>query len=193
MSALADRLDPAQAARLQSVPEAESEPKSEVATALELVASMRKLVDGGVSDANVLAETMIGLWSDAECRVMLSALLPNYLRGLVESHAEAASIQEWRDRAAQPKATAPTPNRVTTPQRVSSWYTQTLASKVTVGASWKYLADCTADELMQASARLRTKAIRLARLADALRDVGVQTVSQLPEARVRAALDEGAE
>lgn len=192
MAALADRLDAAQAARLRAVPESESEPKSEVTTVLDLVASIRELVGSGIGDANVLAETLITSWSDAECRVMLSALLPNYLRGLVERQAEAASIQEWRERAAQPKATVPAPTRVTTPQRVSSWYTQTLASKVTVGTGWKYLADCTADELVQASARLHTKAIRLSRLADALRDEGARTVGQLSEARVRAALDDGA-
>lgn len=163
-------------------------------TALDLVAAVRAAAEAGVSDSYALAERLIADWSDEQCRVMLSALLPGYLRGLAERNAEAAAIQEVRERMARPRP-EPAANRLTTAQRVNSWYSGILALKVSVGDRFLHLGDCTVHDLHDVASKLyhdatalNTRADRFVKLADHLEDHDLRTVADVDETTLKALL-----
>lgn len=132
-----------------------------------------------VKVAALIAEDL----TDAERVLALKATLPEYVRQTATSLAAVSR--------------KPARQSMTTPQRVKAWYSQILASRLFTGEEWKFLADCTADDLQGAAAeRYKAAALthaegdRLVKLANLLEETGRETVRDVSEAELRAALGE---
>lgn len=140
-----------------------------------LTAAAKALLDDfPVADPTLAAEKLIETFTDEQCRVALAVCLPGYMRNFTNHTARAAR--------------KPKKERLTTPDRVRAWYAQALATRMFNGSEWKFLRDCTADDLQAAAAeRYKTatqsqaEADRLVKLADLMEELEAETVEQVPE------------
>lgn len=165
-----DQLDtPGTHTRLAAVPVAEFDGQAFRSLARQALA------DAGSPDPAVVAELLLDSLTDAQCRVALGATLPNWMRVLASQQDRTV-----RHEAATPRTTP------TTAQRVTSWYQRTLATRIMVGDQWKFLGDCTADDLtaaadvrLKAAAATKAEGDRLQALAEQMRASGAKTVSKV--------------
>lgn len=115
---------------------------------------------------------------DRQRRLALARLMPNYVDWFIPKAAAESVVRQT----------------ATTPQRVAqAWYEQAMAKRIFTGTGYKYLADCTPDDLHRAAAAryksasaIKTEADRLVAVADyltenELRRVGQVTAPQLEE------------
>lgn len=137
--------------------------------------------DSAIADPAVIAEMVARTLTNREIRTALATVLPDYVRRV-------AGDLAGRSRKPQAKV-------LTTPQRVASWYASVLAARMFNGAEWKFLRDCTADDLHGAAAqRYKTaastqqEADRLTTLAELLEKLGAETVAEVPEDELRSVL-----
>lgn len=139
------------------------------------------LASGSEPDPGRVAAQVIAGLSDADLRIALAVTLPDYIRNVAGSMAV--------------RARKPQPRTLTTPQRIASWYASILASRTYTGSEWKFLRDCTADDLHGAAAEryraataTKSEADRLTTLADLLEELGAETVAEVPEPELRRVL-----
>jgi hypothetical protein len=107
-----------------------------------------------------------------------------------------------RQPIAVPEQRAPTSNRSRKVASIRETWRRMLRDRIAVGpelGDWKFLGDCTADDLAYAAAireeharRNAARAQQLRDLADRLAEHGVTTVSDLPEPVLSASLQEAA-
>jgi hypothetical protein len=82
---------------------------------------------------------------------------------------------------------------------IREWFPRFLSETLFTEQGWRRIGECTADDLLFAASQRRKRAIsegiranQYTRLADALKNEGVDTVAELDETTVRAALDDAA-
>lgn len=144
------------------------------------------LIASGSPDPAVAAAALLDSLTDAQCRLGLSVTLTGWLRSMA-GNTDRAVRHEVVAVPAEPRKTP------TTAERVNSWYQRTLATRVMAGAEWKFLRDCTPDDLanaaevrFKAAAATKAEGDRLAALAEHMRTSGAKTVAKVkPEALQR--------
>jgi hypothetical protein len=136
---------------------------------------------GESPDPAVTAEKILADLSDAECRVGLETTLTDYVR-----HVQNHMATSTRHGSVSPMSTS---GKVT---RARSWWADVLATALEVGGEWKYLRDCTADDLDTAAetryriaAETKAQGDQWSALAKYLRaHRKMATVADVPEAEL---------
>lgn len=111
-------------------------------------------------------------------------------------------ISRYRAISVPQQRTAPAPNRSRKVASIRETWRRMLRDRIAVGPAvgdWKFLGDCTADDLAYAAAiredharRNAARAEQLRQLVDLLVEHGVETVGQLPDQVLAARLEAAA-
>jgi hypothetical protein len=161
-----------------------------ITTTEALRAMIRKLAAETPDPAIITGRILDGLTAD-EARVVVAATLHDYVRRAISAGTPAAAVQTYATasgvRTASRKVAA-----------VRDWVARELAAPVCTdeaSRAWKFLADCTVDDLTAAAAIRHRKAAqnaaeaeRFEALAKAVEHADVATVGELPADALEAAL-----
>jgi hypothetical protein len=114
----------------------------------QVVQVIREAMDeAGSADPTVVAAAALGKFTDFQMREALAMCLPQYVR-----HQMSRYGWNQRTQARKPMSTA---------DRVRSWYAQQLGVSLFIGDSWKFLRDCSAEDLHTAAADRYQKATQV--------------------------------
>lgn len=139
--------------------------------------------DSPSADPAIVASTVLDKLTPRQIREALALCLPPYVR--VEM-----SRYGWHTRRA---ARSP----MTTADRVRSWYLSQLGVSLFIGDEWKFLRDCSAEDLHTAASDRYRKATevhaegdRWTKVALFMEEHNRETVSEISEAELKSLMEE---
>lgn len=135
------------------------------------------------ADPAVVAKVVLDGLSAKQARAALAITLPEYVRQQMARYG-------WRTRAAAKQP-------MTSADRVRHWYSQMLGAPLFVGDQWKFLRDCSADDLHTAAADRYKKATqvhaegdRWTKLALFMEEHDRETVAEVTEEELKSLMEE---
>lgn len=150
----------------------------------DLAALIRNAAEDYASaDPNDIASIVLGRIATAHYKEALALCLPGYVR--VALAGQASKIRG-----------AAKSGRLTSPERIRTWYAQQLGTALFCGGDWKFLRDCTPEDLHQAAADRYRKASDVAAEADRWTKVALfmeendrATVARISEAELKSLME----
>lgn len=155
----------------------------------DLRALIRDIADGAPEpEPSVVTDKVLGQLSAVERRVALAACLPGYVSDLLRRDAALARHR--------PPVTVEQGGQRFASRRVAAVRADVLRTRFYTGVAWKWLGECTADDLDgaagqrdEAAAALRAEADRWRALAAFMRGQRLATVAAVPSVDLERFLD----
>ncbi|GGF38791.1 hypothetical protein [Williamsia phyllosphaerae] len=161
-------------------------------THAELRAAVREFAaNSNLSDPAEIADAMLLGVTAATRKAWLAEALPVVVSHVLSSQRNTVLNQAFRSPRRMPSKSAKVAG-------VRDWWSQLMDQRIAIGAEWKPLGDCTADNLVQIVALRRERAAQVNSQADKydtllglLSTYRVATVRELPADAVQSAGIEG--